>query len=66
MGAQRQIVGGKVGRRTVGGTRCFGSLQSRFDHAGHADRDLVLKLEDVFDQAVEAVGPEVRAGVRVD
>ena len=29
---------------------------------GDADRHLVLKLEHVFERAVEAVGPEMRAG----
>ena len=30
------------------------------------DRHLVLKLEDVFERAVEAIGPEMRAGDRID
>ena len=33
---------------------------------GDADRDLVLQFEHVFDQAIEAVGPEVRAGFGLD
>jgi hypothetical protein len=34
----------------------------RLDDTGDARCDVVLKLEDVFEQAVEAVGPEMRAG----
>jgi hypothetical protein len=44
----------------------FGGLQSRLDEPGDADRHLVLKVEHVFERAVEAVGPEMRAGRRVD
>ena len=62
--AQVEIVGGEVGRRPRGGAAHLGRLQCRLDDAGDADRDLVLKLEDVFERAVEAVGPEMRAGQR--
>ena len=62
--AQVEIVGGEVGRRPRGGAAHLGGLQCRLDDAGDADRDLVLKLEDVFERAVEAVGPEMRAGQR--
>ena len=44
----------------------FSGLQRRFDDAGNARRDLVLKVEDIFERAIEAVGPEMRAGERVD
>ena len=64
--AQVEIVGGEVGRRPRGGAAHLGSLQCRLDHPGDADRDLVLKLEHVFQRAVEAVGPEMRAGLGID
>jgi len=35
-------------------------LQCRLDDTGNAERDLVLKLKDIFEGAVEAVGPEMR------
>ena len=60
--AQVEIVGAEVGRRPRGGAAHLGGLQCRLDDAGDADRDLVLKLEHVFERAVEAVGPEMRAG----
>jgi hypothetical protein len=41
-------------------------LQCRFDDSGDADGDFVLKLEHVFQGAVEAVGPEVRPAECVD
>ena len=37
-----------------------------FDDAGDANRHLVLKLEDIFERAVEAVGPEMGAGESFD
>src|SRR6266436_3746339 len=40
--------------------------ERRLDDTGDADRDLVLKFENVFEQAVEPVGPEMRAACRVD
>src|SRR6516225_5359185 len=47
-------------------TRKFSRLQGRLDDAGDARSDLVLKFEDIFEQAVEAIGPQMRSGVRVD
>jgi hypothetical protein len=44
----------------------FGHLQGRLDDAGHADRHFVLHFEDVFEETVEPVGPQMRAGRRVD
>jgi len=37
-----------------------------FDRAGDAGRDLILQLENVVERGVEAVGPDVSAGRRVD
>ena len=64
--AQIEIVGGEIGRRPRGGAAHLGCLQGRLDDPGDAESDFVLKLENVFDQAVEAVGPQVRAGLGVD
>src|SRR6516165_8479470 len=44
----------------------LGLTKLRLDRARDAGRHLVLKLEDVVDGAVEAVGPDVRAGAGVD
>ena len=59
--AQVEIVGGEIARRPRGGAAHLGGLQCRLDHAGDAESDLILKLEHIFDQAVETVGPEMRA-----
>jgi len=61
-----QVVGGEVIRRAVGGARGLGGLQGRLDDAGDAGRDLVLKLENILERAVEPVGPEMRASGCVD
>src|SRR6516165_349011 len=66
IGAQVEVVGSKVVRRAAGRAGGLGGLQCRLDHAGDARRHLVLQLEDVFQRAVEAVGPQMRAGHRVD
>jgi hypothetical protein len=52
--------------RPLGRAAGLGRFQGRLDDAGNADRHLVLKLEDVFQETVEPVGPEMRAGRRVD
>jgi len=41
-------------------------LQCRLDHPGDADRDLILKVEDVLQRAVKAVGPQMRAAQCID
>ena len=66
IGAQIEVVGGQIVGRAAGRTGGLGGLQCRLDDAGDARRHLVLKLEDIFERAVEAVGPEMRAGRRVD
>jgi hypothetical protein len=42
----------------VGG---LSGLKRGFDDAGDADGDPVLKLEDIFERAVETIGSEMRA-----
>jgi hypothetical protein len=44
----------------------FGGLQRRLDDPGDGGGNLVLQVEHVFQGAVEAVGPEMRADFRVD
>jgi hypothetical protein len=41
-------------------------LQCGFDYARYAGSHSVLKLEDVFEGPVEAIGPEMRAGKRIN
>src|SRR5262249_41478018 len=53
--AQIELIGSEVGRWTVGRTCDFGCLHRGLDDAGDARRDLVLKVKDVFQRAVEAV-----------
>ena len=48
------------------GTLDFGTFQRRHDRADHTLGDLVLQLEDVVERAFETVGPQMRAGGRVD
>src|SRR5207248_234784 len=63
---QVEIVGSEVGGRPRGGALHLGGLQSRLDDPGDADSDLVLQLEYIFQRAVEAVGPQMSAGQRID
>jgi hypothetical protein len=44
----------------------LGGKQGRLDDAGDADRHLILQLENLFNQAVEAVGPQMRAALGLD
>jgi hypothetical protein len=37
----------------------LGGLQGWLDNSRNTDRDLVLKLENVVERTVEAVGPEM-------
>ena len=47
-------------------TADLGGLQRRLDDTSDADRDFVLKLQDVVAVAVEAIGPEMGAASRID
>jgi hypothetical protein len=66
IGAQIQVVGGQIVGRAVGGACSLCGLQRRLYDAGDARRYLVLKLEHIFERTVEPLGPEMRAGDRVD
>src|SRR5262249_43171014 len=59
-------VGGEVGRRATSRTRSLGCLQGGFYDAGDARGDPVLKLEDLFQRAVEMIGPEMRPATGID
>ena len=65
-GAQVEVVGGQIMGRSGGRAADLGGLQRRFDDADNAYRHLVLKLEHVFERAVEPVGPKMRAGEGID
>ena len=66
IGPQIGIIGAEIACRPASRARGFGRLQRRLDDASNADRDLLLQFEYVFERAVEAVGPQVRAGFRLD
>src|SRR5262249_40238267 len=64
--AQIEVISSEVAGRAMGRARRFSSLQCRLDDPGDTRSHLVLKLEYVFQRAVEAVGPEMHAACRVD
>jgi hypothetical protein len=59
---QVQILCSDVAGRSLGRSADFRSSQCRFDDPSHTDRHLVLQLENIFEGAVEALGPQMRAG----
>ena len=64
--AEIEVVSGEVVGWPCGRPADFGRLQGRLDDAGAGDRNLVLQIEDIFERAVEAVGPEMRTRFRLD
>ena len=64
--AQIEVVSGEVRGRLARGALDLGQPQARFDRTGDAGRNLVLQLKNVVERAIEAVGPDVSAGRRVD
>jgi len=66
IGAQVEVVGGQVGGRAANRTGGLGGLQRWLDHAGDAGGHLVLQVENIFQRAIEAVGPQMHAGGHVD
>src|SRR6516162_10208309 len=64
--AQVEIVGAEIGRRPRGGAAYFSCLQCRLDNTGSAESDFVLKLENIFQRAVETVGPQMRPAEGID
>jgi hypothetical protein len=63
---QVEVVSAKVGSRPRGGTAHLCGLQRRLNDSGNAESNFVLKLEDIFQRAVEAIGPKVRASEGID
>src|SRR5215472_18316298 len=58
--AQIEIIGAEFGRRARGGSAHLGSLQRRLNDPGDAQCHPVLKVEDIFERAIEPVCPEMR------
>jgi hypothetical protein len=58
-GAEVEIVRGQIARRPLTGSEDLGGLQCRLDYASNADSHLVLKLEYIFQRAIEPVGPKM-------
>jgi hypothetical protein len=56
---QIEIIDRQIVRRQIDRVTHLRGLQGRFDDAGDAERHLILKLEDVFKRAIEAVGQPV-------
>jgi len=63
---QIEVVGAEITCPTARRAGGLGRLQSRLDDPRYARRHLVLQIENIFARAVEAVGPEMRAGFRLD
>src|ERR1700730_7470144 len=66
IGAQVQVVGGEIACWSPGRTSSLGRLHGWLDDSGDPDCDLILQVENIFQGAVETVGPEMRAGFRLD
>jgi hypothetical protein len=65
-GSQIKVIGIQaVGRRATGASH-LSVAQGRFDDAGNAGCDLVLKIEYIFERAVETLGPNMSASAGVD
>src|SRR6516165_11466567 len=64
--AQVEIIGSEIVRPAIGQSADLGGLQRGLYDTSDADRDIVLKLQDVLHIAVEAVGPEMRPVRGVD
>src|SRR5262249_22067219 len=65
-GAQVEVVRGEIVGGSARRSRGFDSLQRRLYGARDARRHLVLKFENGFERAVEAVGPNMRTADCVD
>ena len=64
--SQIKIVSGEIVISALGRTTNLGGLQRRLDDTGDTRRHLVLKLENLFQRALVAVGPQMRAGADID
>ena len=61
-GAQKEIIGNEAFGRLAAGALDLGLAQLGFGRADDPARHLVLKLENIVEGAVEAVGPEMCTG----
>src|SRR4029078_8300922 len=66
IGAQIEAIGVEIFHALALGALYLYPAQSRLDGADHAHRDLVLEFEDVVALTIVALGPDVRAGGRID
>jgi hypothetical protein len=66
VGAEIKVVGRQIRGRATDRTCGLRCLQCRLDDSGNAGCDPVLQVEDVFERAVEPVGPQMRAGLGFD
>src|SRR5208282_4394438 len=64
--SQIKIVSVEIVNSAFGRTTNLGGLERRLNDPGDTRRHLVLKLENLFERTVEAVGPEMRAGAGID
>src|SRR5205814_7674360 len=60
-GAQVSIVAGEITLRPFQRSSDFRCLQRWFNDTGDARCHVILKLENIFEQTIEAVSPEMRA-----
>src|SRR5262249_433375 len=65
-GSQKPIVGQKAFGRLSSCSRNFGLRHGRLDRSGDCRSNSILKIEDVFQQAVELVRPEMCTGIALD
>src|SRR5262249_15026640 len=64
--AKIEIIGGEVDRGPCSGATHLGRLQGWLDHPREPERHPVLQLENIFKRAIEAIGPQMRPGCRLD
>jgi hypothetical protein len=64
--AKVEIISAQVARRAIGRARSLGGLQCWLNDSSDARRNPVLKIEHVFQRAVEAIGPQMRAAQCID
>src|SRR5205814_8555659 len=64
--AEVEVIGVETFGRLAAGARDLGEAEARLDCADDVRCDLVLKLENIIESAVESVGPDMRAGRGID
>jgi hypothetical protein len=63
-GAQIEVVGAEIACPATSRAGGLGRLQCRLDDPRDARRHLILQIENIFERAVKAVGPEMLTGFR--